>query len=294
LSTEEVNPRSRGIDARSTLEILRIINEEDQGVPGAVREELQRIAEGVEVLVETLRGGGRVLLVGAGSSGRIGAMEAIEMPPTFGVDPERFDFLIAGGTEALMRSVEKAENDEEAGRRDVASKGLGAGDLLIALSASGSTPYVLGALKEAESRGVKTIAIVCASGSLAEALADLCICPRVGPEVVAGSTRMKAGTAQKLTLNMMTTAAMIRLGRVYDGYMIGVQPRSRKLWRRALVIISHIAGVEEREAERLLKEAGGDIPVAILMAVKGCQPDEARRLLEEAEGSLRRAMGFDS
>jgi len=289
LSTEMVNPRSRGIEVKSTLEILRIINEEDHRVPEAVGEELQSIAEGVEMLVETLRGGGLILFVGAGSSGRLGVMEAIEMAPTFNINPERLDFLIAGGLEALRRSVEEAEDDEEAGRRDVASKELGAGDLLIALSASGSTPYVLGALREAGRRGARTIVVACNPGSPAKALADLSICPRVGPEVVAGSTRMKAGTAQKLVLNMMTTAAMIRLGRVYDGYMIGVQPRNRKLWRRAVGIVTGIAGVDGGEAERLLREAGGEVPVAILMAVKGCRPGEARRLLE-AGGSLRRAM----
>jgi len=288
--TELRNPRAVGIDEKSTEEVLRIISSEDRLVPIAVAAEIPRIAEAAEAVAAVLRGGGRVFFAGAGTSGRLGVMEAAEMAPTFGVPPDTFQAVIAGGPEAVFRSVEEAEDDEAAGGRALDQRGLGRGDILVALSASGRTPFVIGALRRARERGARTVAVTCNPGSPAAELADISIAPEVGAEVVAGSTRMKAGTAQKLVLNMLTTAAMIRLGKVHDGYMVGVQPSNRKLRERARRIVEALAGVGPEEAAEALEHAGGDVRVAVLLAETGAAPAEARRALDRAGGSLRRAL----
>jgi len=288
--TEERNPRSIGIDEETVEEILRIISHEDQKVPEAVARETPRIAEAVEAITSAIRRGGHVFFVGAGTSGRLGVLEAAEVPPTFGVQHEMFRAVIAGGTQAVFRSMEGAEDDEVRGANALGDGGLGRDDVLVALSSSGSTPFVIGALRKAKKIGVTTVAVTCNPVSLAAELADVVIAPEVGAEVVAGSTRLKAGTAQKLVLNMLTTAAMIKLGKVHDGYMIGVQPKSQKLRSRAKRIVAAIAGVRPEEAEEALERADGEVRIAILLANSNATVEEARRALERSGGYLRRAL----
>ena len=288
--TEQRNPRSMGIDEKTAEEVLRIISYEDQLVPTAVASEIPRIAEAVEAIVSAIRGGGRVLFAGAGTSGRLGVIEATEMPPTFGVPPDVFQAVIAGGPDALFQSMKGAEDDEEAGVRALDERRFGRSDILVALSSSGSTPFVIGALRRAKERGAITVAVTCNPMSPAGELAEIAITPEVGAEVVAGSTRMKAGTAQKLVLNMLTTTAMIRLGRVYDGYMIGVQPTSRKLKSRAKQIVAAITGVGSEEAEEALERAEDNVSVAILLLKTNATPEEARHTLHQAGGYLRQAL----
>jgi N-acetylmuramic acid 6-phosphate etherase len=289
-STEDRNPLSVGIDGKPVEEVLRIINREDQRVPGVVATQIPVIARAVEAVAEAIRGGGRVFFAGAGTSGRLGVIEAAELPPTFGVSPDLFRAIIAGGPEAVFGSVEAAEDDEAAGAEALRSSGFSGRDILVALSASGRTPFTVGALREARRRGARTVSVTSSQGAPINELADISIVVETGPEIVAGSTRMKAGTAQKLVLNMLTTAAMIRLGMVHDGYMIGVQPTSRKLRRRAVGIVGGVADVSPEEAEEALDGAGGDLKAAVLMAKTGVNLEEAKRVLGEAGGILRLAL----
>jgi len=288
--TEERNPNSLGIDEKPVEEILGIINAEDQKVPKAVAAEIPAIAEAVEAITTTISKGGRVFFAGAGSSGRIGVAEAAEIPPTFGLSPESVQGVMAGGPSAVFGSVEISEDDEPAGIRMLEERGFNKEDLLVALSASGRTPYALGALKRARDVGAMTVSLTCNPEAPMNRLAEIPIVINVGPEVVAGSTRMKAGTAQKLVLNMLTTAAMIRLGRVYDGLMIGVQPTNEKLRERATRIIETIAEVSTVVAAQALDKAQGDVRVAIVLAKTGESPEESKRILDHAGGSLRRAL----
>ena len=288
--TEERNPNSIGIDEKSVDEILRIINAEDQKVPTAVSAQIPVISEVVEAIATTISRGGRVFFAGAGSSGRIGVAEAAEISPTFGLPPEVVQGVMAGGRDAVFGSFEVSEDDEPAGTRMLEERGFDGDDLLVALSASGRTPYALGALEKAGEVGARTVAVTCNPEAPMNRLADIPIVVNVGPEVVAGSTRMKAGTAQKLVLNMLTTAAMIRLGRVYDGLMIGVQPTNEKLRERATRIIETIAEVSTKAAAQALEKAQGDVRVAIVVAKTEESPEESKRMLEQAGGSLRRAL----
>jgi N-acetylmuramic acid 6-phosphate etherase len=289
-STEDRPPASIGIDAKPVEEILRIINEEDRKVAEAIAGRLHDIAAAVDALAGTIQKGGRVFFVGAGTSGRLGVIEAAELPPTFGVSPEGFQAMIAGGPEAVFRSVEAAEDDEMMGGKALEDHGFSGSDALVALSASGRTPFVVGALRKAGEVSARSISIVCNQGTPVEGLSEIAIVVDVGPEVVAGSTRMKAGTAQKLVLNMLTTAAMIRLGKVYDGYMVGVQPTSRKLKDRAIRMVGEITGVDPEAAEESLDRAGWDPRVAIMMAKTGLSRVEARDALDESRGPLRLAL----
>jgi len=289
-STEDRNPLSVGIDGKPVERILRIINREDQRVPEVVAIQIPAIARAVEAVAEAIRGGGRVFFTGAGTSGRLCVIEAAELPPTFGVSPDLFRAIIAGGPEAVFGSVEAAEDDEAAGAETLRSGGFSGRDILVALSASGRTPFTVGALREARRRGARTVSVTSSQGAPINEFADVSIVVETGPEIVAGSTRMKAGTAQKLVLNMLTTAAMIRLGMVHDGYMIGVQPTSRKLRRRAVGIVGGVAGVSPEEAEEALDGAGGDLKAAVLMAKTGVNLEEAKRVLGEAGGILRLAL----
>ena len=288
--TEERNLNSIGIDEKPVEEILRIINAEDQKVPTAVSDQIPVIAEAVEAVAATILRGGRVFFAGAGSSGRIGVAEAAEIPPTFGLPPEAVQGVMAGGHDAVVGSVEVSEDDELAGARMLEERGLDEDDLLVALSASGRTPYALGALRKAREVGARTVSLTCNPEAPMNRLADISIVVNVGPEVVAGSTRMKAGTAQKLVLNMLTTAAMIRLGRVYDGLMIGVQPTNEKLRERATRIVETIAEVSTEAAACALEEAQGGVRVAIVIAKTRESPEESKRILDHAGGSLRRAL----
>ena len=288
--TEERNPRSRGMDGKSTEEILRIINAEDRTVPEAVAEAIPEIAEAVEAIVETVRGGGRVFFAGAGSSGRLGVLEASEVPPTFGVSSDLFKAFVSGGPGGVFGSVEASEDDDVAGGRVLFDHDFGRKDLLVAISASGRTPFALGAMRRARSLGARTVALTNNRGSEMGGLADVSIVVETGPEVVSGSTRMKAGTAQKMVLNMLTTTAMTRLGRVHDGYMIGVQASNVKLRERAARIVGEIAGVEPEEAMEALEKANSDLKVAVVMIKFGIDKGEAEKALADAGGILRRAL----
>ena len=278
--SERLNPRSRGIDAKTIAEVLEIINGEDSRVAGAVASQLAEVERAVELTVSTLRGGGRVFLVGAGTSGRLCVLEAAEIPPTYGLPSENFQAVIAGGHEAVFRSVEAAEDEAEDAEEDLARLGLGGADLVVGVSASGFTPYVLGAVEYARSLGAHTVGVTNNEDTPLSGLVDVAIEAVVGPEVVAGSTRMKAGTSQKMVLNMMTTAAMVKLGLVHDGYMVGVQASNRKLVDRSIGMLTEITGVDRTEAENHLVAAEGDVRVAILLASTDMTPDEARLALD--------------
>lgn len=289
-ATEKRNPSSVGIDEKSVEEVLRIINADDQRIPAAVERQIPRIAEAVEAVVDTITRGGRVFFVGAGTSGRLGVIEAAEMPATFGVPDHLFQAVIAGGRDAMMRSAESVEDDYSAGGTMLERRGLAGDDVLIALSASGRTPFVIGALEKAKEVGARTAIIACDSEASITGLVDVPVVVEVGPEIVAGSTRMKAGTAQKMALNMITTTAMIKLGMVFDGYMVGVRPTSQKLRERAIRIVEAIAGVGKERASKALDSARGDVKAAIISARTGFTPEEAKRILDQAGGSLRRVL----
>lgn len=263
LLTEQSNPISRAIDSRPTEEILRIINEEDARVASAVGAEIPRIARAVEAMVAAIRAGGRVFYAGAGTSGRLGVLDAAECPPTFGVPESLFQGVIAGGEAALARATEGSEDDPSGGERDLLARGFRKGDVLVGIAASGRTPYVLGAIAAARALGAATVGISCTPGSELSQSVDIAIAPLPGAEVIAGSTRMKAGTATKLVLNMLSTATMIRLGYVYGNRMANVKPTNAKLRDRAIRIVAECAGVEASAAEKALDEAGGDVRAAI-------------------------------
>jgi N-acetylmuramic acid 6-phosphate etherase len=265
LSTEGLNPNSAGLHERSALEIVRLINAEDAKVPAAVERELPAIATVIEMVAERLRAGGRLFYVGAGTSGRLGVLDASECPPTFGVEPTMVQGLIAGGEAALVRSVEGAEDDDDAGARELEARGCGPNDTVIGLSASGRTPYVIGALRWAKARGIATAAIACNRPAEHDAYARVHVNVVVGPEIVAGSTRMKAGTAQKMVLNMISTGAMVRLGRVIDGRMVHVRATNVKLRERATRMVMDTARVGRERAEAALERAGHNVQAALDM-----------------------------
>jgi N-acetylmuramic acid 6-phosphate etherase len=269
LLTEQANPASAHIDALSTVEMLRVINAEDRKVAEAVEREMAAIARAVDTIAEAFRRGGRLFYIGAGTSGRLGVLDASECPPTFGVSPEMVQGIIAGGEAALSRATETTEDDPAIGARDLMARGFSANDILTGIAASGRTPYVLGELVEAKRLGAVTIGISCTPDSELARAADIAITPLVGPEVIAGSTRMKAGTAQKLVLNMLTTGAFIRMGYVYGNLMVNVQPKNSKLLDRARRIIAQAAGVSYERAGELLVEAGDNVPAAIRKGIHG-------------------------
>ena len=288
--TEQENPRTRELSSLPTAEVLLLMNEEDAGVAPAVGRVLADVARAVDAIVERLRGGGRLFYVGTGTSGRLGVLDASECPPTFGVPPELVQGIIAGGYEALYRATEASEDDREAGARDAEARGVGARDALVGLAASGRTPYTIGAVEYARSQGAFTAALTCAPGSPITRAAEVAIVPLVGPEVLAGSTRLKAGTAQKLVLNMISTATMIRLGYVTGNRMTNLQPRNVKLRARSLRILGAEAGLDERGASEALERAGGDLRVALVMSKTGRARVEAERALEAAGWVVARAV----
>ncbi len=290
-STEQRNLRSRGLDLKSTREILRIINREDLQVARAVARELRPLARAVDAIAARVRRGGRLFYVGAGTSGRLAVLDASELPPTFGVPPSLVQGIIAGGRRALTSAVEGAEDDARQGARDLAAKKLSPRDAVIGLTASGSTPYVLGALRYANRCRAITVAITCNASTPVSRIARVTVAPRTGPEVLAGSTRLKAGTAQKLVLNMLSTALMVRLGHVYDNLMIGVSRTNQKLRRRAVRILGQAAGVESSAAVHALRQAGHDPRVALVMLKRGLDARRARRILAVAGDYLRIALG---
>ncbi len=290
LLTEQPNPASAGIDALPTAEILAIINQEDRKIAAAVAVEIPQIAQAVDEIVNRVQMGGRVFYIGAGTSGRLGVLDAAECPPTFQVPTDLVQGIIAGGDAALSRATEASEDEPEVGRRDLVARGFNGKDTLVGIAASGRTPYVLGAIEEANRMGALTIGMSCTPGSPLSRLASIAITPLPGPEVIAGSTRMKAGTATKLVLNMISTAVMIRLGYVYGNLMVNVQPRNTKLEDRARRIIAESAAVSYERASGLLIEAGGDVRVAILMARLALDRAAAEARLTAAGGRLSEAL----
>ena len=293
LATEQNNPRTKNIDIISTEEILRLINEEDKTVPFAVEKEIPNIAQAVELIVGSFRKGGRLFYVGAGTSGRLGIVDASECPPTFGTPPEMVQGIIAGGKEAVFRAKEGAEDDEAAGSQVIEKYKIAPPDIVVGIAASGRTPFVKSALLEAKKRNIATVLVATAPVEQVKSLgvvADVYICPVVGPEVIAGSTRMKSGTAQKLVLNMLTTASMIKLGKTYGNVMVDLQPTSNKLRERAKKIIMDLCNVDYQTAEKVLKAANGKVKVALVMILGNVNSSEAIELLEKANGFVKIAL----
>ncbi|MBO2520142.1 MULTISPECIES: N-acetylmuramic acid 6-phosphate etherase [Limnochorda] len=289
LTTESRNPASLHIDQLSPLEIARLMNHEDRRVVEAVEAELPRIARGIEMMAEALGSGHRVLYVGAGTSGRLGILDAVEWYPTFGVGEEGVEVILAGGVEAFLKAVEEAEDDEADGAAQVAQRAR-PGDLVVGISASGSTPFVLGAVRQARAMGVATLGLTCNRPSALEELADWTIAPVVGPEVVAGSTRLKAGTAEKMVLNILSTGAMIRLGKVYQNLMVDFRPTNAKLRERALRILQEVTGASREACQEAFEASHQQVKVAIVMLRCGLDREAAEQRLEEAGGFVQRAL----
>jgi len=289
--TEQRNPRSRGLDLRSTREILRIINREDARVARAVAKEIPAMTRAVHAIVAGMRRGGRLIYVGAGTSGRLGVLDASECPPTFGVPAGLVQGVIAGGAKALVQAVEGAEDSAALGKRDMAAAKITGHDVVVGLAASGSTPYVLGALEYANAKGATTVGVTCNRNAPIRRVARILVAPEVGPEVVTGSTRMKAGTAQKLVLNMLSTTAMVRLGHVYDNWMIQVAQTNQKLRRRGERILAEASGANVAAVQRALRQAGHDLRVALVMLKAHVDANEARKRIQFAGGNLRVALG---
>jgi N-acetylmuramic acid 6-phosphate etherase len=290
LITEARNPASEEIDSKNTIEILRIINAEDRKVPTIVSGESEYIAQAVEIIVHAFKHGGRLFYIGAGSSGRLGVLDAAECPPTFGTSPEMIQGIVAGGPEALMRAQEGAEDSEEQAVHDLMSRGFAKKDVACGIAASKRTPYVVAAIKKAREIGAKTIFVTCNPRSELNLEVDVAICPVVGPEVVMGSTRMKAGTATKLVLNMLTTTAMIRLGKVYGNMMVDLQMTSRKLEERSKRTVMLVTGVDYEHASKILEKAGGHVKTALVMILAGVDAAAARKRLAASDGFVRQAV----
>ncbi len=290
LGTEQANLATAGLDTRNAREIAEIINAEDARVAFAVARALNGIARAIDAIAQALASGGRLIYVGAGTSGRIAALDAAECPPTFNTDPEMVQFIMSGGERALGRAAEASEDWPALGRRDIAKKNPGKRDVVVGVSASGRTPYTVAALRYARSHGATTVAVTNNRGSWLERVADMAIVADVGPEVVAGSTRMKAGTAQKLILNMLSTGAMSRLGYVYGNLMVNVHVKNKKLWERGVTSLEEAAGIKRAAADRALKAAGRSVPVALVMLKAGVGKAEARRRLKAARGNVRQAI----
>lgn len=283
LDTEQRNQNTKNIDQLSTLEVLEKINAEDATVPVAIKKVLPAIEKIVDLAYTAVKAGGRVIYVGAGTSGRLGILDASECPPTYGVSPEMFQGLMAGGKEAIFKAKEGAEDSLTLAQKDLEEIHLSKNDLVVGIAASGRTPYVIGALQYAQKIGASTASIACSSHAKISQYADAPIEVITGAEVICGSTRMKAGTAQKLILNMISTTTMIKLGKVYQNYMVDVQPTNEKLKSRATHMIQEITGVSKEEAQALYKESNAHVKVAIVMALCHVDLDNAKKLLEENE-----------
>lgn len=288
--TETRNPATRDIDGLPTLDMLRVISDEDLRVAIAVRDELPAIARAVDAIAERLGAGGRLIYMGAGTSGRLGVLDASEMPPTFSVPPGLVIGLIAGGDTAIRRSVEGAEDDAELGRSDLAALSPTPADALVGIAASGRTPYVIGAMRGARDLGMLVVSLACTRPALMHDLADIAIAPLVGPEVVTGSTRMKAGTATKLALNTISTTLMVRSGRVYENLMVDLRATNAKLRDRAARIVATLTGLSREGSFGLLDRAGGSVKAAVVMHRRGVEREEAERRLAGVGGRLHEAL----
>jgi len=294
LTTESINPDTVNIDHMSPMEILTLMNKEDEKVIHAVKQVIPAIAEVVEAVVAAIKDGGRVFFVGAGTSGRMGVLEAAECPPTFGVSKELFQAVIAGGEEAVYQAVESAEDDSEQGKKDLQDRALSGKDVVIGIAASGKTPYVVGALEWAKRCGAKTVALACNEQSVIGEIADYKIEAVPGPEVISGSTRMKAGTVQKLILNMITTTSMIKLGKVYRNLMVDLHISNRKLRERAINIIKMATGADDDTAREALKNSNNNVKAALVMIKNQVDYPQALKQLDDADGYVRLAIQEDS
>lgn len=291
LVTESYNPRTKLIDRLSSREILEVISSEDSKVAEVVRGELPYIEKAVALIVEALKEGGRLIYFGAGTSGRLGVLDAAECPPTFGASPKQIVGVIAGGRKALWRAIEGAEDDVDAAMSEVKRLKIGSRDVVVGITASRRTPFVLTVLEQSRRLKAKTVFLTCNPRSTVKIKVDVAICPVVGAEVVSGSTRMKAALAQKMILNMLTTTAMIKLGKVYQNLMVDLQVKSEKLKERSKRTIMEVTGVSYRKASNLLKRSGGSVKLAILRHHLGVDSPEAKRLLKESDELLYRALG---
>jgi N-acetylmuramic acid 6-phosphate etherase len=295
LATEQRNPHSTHIDTASVEEILRVINTEDHQVPIAVRRELPYVAEAVKIVVDAFENGGRLFYVGAGTSGRLGVVDASECPPTFGTDPEMVQGIIAGGKEAVFRSQEGAEDIPEKGAEALEERGVTEDDVVCGIASSGRTPFVVGAVEHArDAIGAPTLFVTTVPRDELDVDPDVAMCPVVGPEVIMGSTRMKSGTAQKLILNMITTASMVRLGKVYENMMVDLRRTSEKLVERGIRTVMMVTGVEYDEADAVLDECDGHVKTAIVMILGDVGVEEARRRLDATDGFVRPAIEGDT
>ncbi len=291
LTTEQANQASQQIDCLSAVEIARLMNREDATIASAVAAEIEQIGEAIEGIVARLRQGGRLIYIGAGTSGRLGVLDASECPPTFSTPPELVVGWLAGGTYALTHATERLEDDAQAGHAAVAELEIGPRDAVVGLTASGRTPFVLGAMDAARERGALTIGIACNQPSLLAERVHIMIAPVTGPEVIAGSTRLKAGTAQKMILNMLSTGTMIQLGKTFGNLMVDVKASNAKLRERAVRIVREATGLERDEAAAALDAANGETKMAIVSVLAGVPVDDARRLVASANGSVRAALG---
>lgn len=290
LTTEQINEDTKNIDECSTVEMLRLINEQDAKVPGAVKTEIPNIARAVDLIYDSLKNGGRLFYIGAGTSGRLGVLDSSECPPTYGTPPELVQAYIAGGDTALRTAVEGCEDSVSQGEALVRECGVRTGDVVVGITASGSAAFVLSAVREAGKLGARTVGVVNNANAKLSGVCDVCISPVVGPEVIVGSTRMKAGTAQKLVLNMLTTCTMIKLGKVYGNLMVDLKASNKKLYDRAKRIICRATGTDPATAEKYLELSGKNTKLAIMMLKTGLNADAARRELNRCDGFLKIAI----
>ena len=291
IATEQRNPNTMNIDILSTHEMIKLINREDHRVAEAVSLVTEEIAKAVDVIADRLSRGGRLIYCGAGTSGRLGILDAVECPPTYSTEPEMVQGLIAGGYPAIFKAVEGAEDSKELGVADMKGIHFAAGDVLVGVAASGRTPYVLGCMEYAKELGAVTVAVTCCPGSVLDTYADIGIAPAPGPEVVTGSTRMKSGTAQKMVLNMLSTGAMIKLGKVYGNLMVDVKPSNEKLVRRCVTIVCAATECDEATATAALEECEYRPKIAIVMVLMGVSAEEAKALLAKADGRIAQVLG---
>ncbi|MGZ7061021.1 MAG: N-acetylmuramic acid 6-phosphate etherase [Candidatus Angelobacter sp.] len=290
LRTEQQNLASSGLDTLSALEIAHVINHEDMKVAAAVERALPQIAQAIDAIADAIRSGGRLIYAGAGTSGRLAALDAAECPPTFNTDPRTVQYVIAGGDKALSHAAEYSEDSRSTGRLDMAKRKPGKKDVVVGVAASGRTPYTIGALEYARKKGAKTAAVVCNRGSVMGTLADIEIVIDVGAEVVSGSTRMKAGSAQKMALNLLTTGAMARLGYIYGNLMVNVHTRNHKLMERGLNVLEKIAGVDRQTASKTLSAADNQVAIALIMLKTGLGRAQAGKRLKSVKGNVRQAI----
>jgi N-acetylmuramic acid 6-phosphate etherase len=290
LKTEQQNQASAALDTLSALEIARVINREDKKVARAVERALPQIARAIDAIAEAIRSGGRLIYTGAGTSGRLAALDAAECPPTFNTDPETVQYVIAGGNKALGRAAEYSEDSRTSGRRDMAKRKPGKQDVVVGVAASGRTPYTIGSLEHAGKKGAKTVAVICNRGSELGRVAEIEIVLEVGPEALSGSTRMKAGSAQKMALNMLTTGAMARLGYIYSNLMVNVNAANEKLMERGLSVLERAAGVDRATAQKTLRAADNQVAIALIMLKTGLGRSQATIRLKSVKGNVRQAI----